>query len=369
MRITFVLESFGGGGKERRCLQLIQGLNKRGYNDIQVIIINNDIAYNALYETNISLHIIDRKNKGLNIIQTIQLIYQLLKGFNPDVVQVWGFLAAFIMNILRFFISFKYVGAYVANCNKPSFLSINRFIVFVNSLLADCVVGNSVAGIKAYGIPNKKAKVIYNGFNEERYNSLDVNKNEIKKQLAIEDDYIVSMFARVDENKDHQTFIKAAKLVLKKRKDVLFLIVGEGPNLLQIQSLISEKEKKHFQFLGFRTDVENIMNITDISILCTNPKKHKEGISNAIMESLAFGIPVLATNDGGTPEIVESGLNGFLVNAFDSDQLCEKIHQIVNDVKLQKILSNGAKETVGHKFTLTTMTNHYIELYKMLLKK
>ena len=369
MKITFVLDTFGGGGKERRCLQLIQGLNKRGYNDIQVIIINNDVAYQELYDANIDLHIIDRKNKGLSFLQTSKVLYWLLKNFKPDIVQVWGVFSAFFTNPIRCFMRFKYVGSYVANCNKPDMFSIERLNVFFNIILSNYVVGNSAAGIKAYGVPKRKAKVIFNGFNEERYNNLDFNGIEIRDEMNIKANYIVSMVARLDDNKDHVSFIKAAKLVIEKRTDVLFLIVGNGPNLSQLQSLILENERKFFNFLGFRSDVENILKITDVSVLCTNPKKHKEGVSNAIMETLAFGVPVIATNDGGTPEIVKSGVNGFLIKALESGQLCEKIIQILDDAVLKEKFSKEAKKTIETKFTLRIMTDKYLELYNLLLTK
>ena len=74
MRITYILDSFGGGGKERRCLQLIQGLNRRGINDIQVIIIDNRISYPELYDTTAKIEIIGRKEKGLGQFQTVRIV-------------------------------------------------------------------------------------------------------------------------------------------------------------------------------------------------------------------------------------------------------------------------------------------------------
>ena len=93
MRISYILDTFRGGGKERRCLQVIQGMNRHGVNDIQVIIINNDIAYQELYETTAKIDIIDRKNKGLSQIQTAKVLYSLLKTFHPDIVQAWGLMS------------------------------------------------------------------------------------------------------------------------------------------------------------------------------------------------------------------------------------------------------------------------------------
>ncbi|WP_298488569.1 glycosyltransferase [uncultured Maribacter sp.] len=369
MKITFVLDTFGGGGKERRCLQLLQGLNKQGYTDIQIIIVNNDVAYEELYLVDAQLHIIDRKKRGLNILQTFIILYYLLRKFNSDIVQVWGVFSTFFINPIRCIMRFKYIGSYVANCNKPKKFSIENFNIRLNSLLSNYVIGNSEAGIKAYSIPRRKAKVIYNGFNEERYINNDFNKVKFKEDIGVSSTYVVSMIARLDANKDQETFILAAKEIIRKRKDVTFLIIGGGPNLEYLQTLITEFESLYIYFLGFRSDVENILSITDVSVLCTNPSKHKEGVSNAIMESFAFGVPVIATNDGGTPEIVETDVNGFLIEEHNSQILSERICEILNNEKLKIKLSHAAKSTIKTKFSLNNMTTQYVDMYNLLLDK
>lgn len=111
------------------------------------------------------------------------------------------------------------------------------------------------------------------------------------------------------------------------------------------------------------------MKITNISVLCTNPIKHKEGLSNAILESLAFGVPVIATNDGGTPEILIPGVNGYLIPAFDSKKLSVRILMILNDNAKRELLSVNARNTVLRNFSLESMTNNYIKLYSNLFKQ
>lgn len=368
MKITFVLDAFFAGGKERRCLQLIQGLNDRGYNDIQVIIVNNDIAYPELYDTNISLHIIDRKNKGLNFFQTTKEIYYLINSFDPDIVQVWGLFSSNFTSVISCIKSFKYIGCYVADCNRPKFLSFSKLFVIASSIRSDYIVGNSKAGLDAYNIPHKKRKVIYNGFNEKRLLKVSEPVEIIKGRMNINTKFVVSMVARVDAWKDQMTFINAAKSIIKERNDITFLIVGKGPNADYLKSKISDTESLLINFVGFCDDVENLLNITDVSVLCTNPVKHKEGVSNSILESMAFGVPAIATNDGGSPEIIQDGLNGYLIDAFNFDQLKSKILVILDDVELNKSLSDFAVETARTKFSLSKMVDEYVNMYNTVLK-
>ena len=120
MRITFILESFRRGGKERRCLQLIQGLNKRGYRDIQVIFINNSIEYPELYDTTAKVEVIDRKGKSLSFMETLRSVKRLIKDFDPDIVQAWGEASMLYAGIVRLTRKFAFICANVADCIRKN---------------------------------------------------------------------------------------------------------------------------------------------------------------------------------------------------------------------------------------------------------
>src|SRR5574344_2299449 len=150
MKITFILDSFGGGGKERRCLQLIQGLNNAGYTDIQVIIINNNIAYPELFETTAQICVLDKKNQKTGMLQICKNIFRCIKRYNPDIVQVWSIAASFYVDCIKYFCKFVYLVAYVADADRPKHIKI-FFANIISRCLCKKVIGNSWAGIKAYG--------------------------------------------------------------------------------------------------------------------------------------------------------------------------------------------------------------------------
>lgn len=364
MRISFILDSFGGGGKERRCLQLIQGLNAKGIRDIQFIIVNNDIEYPEIYHTSVSLYVIDRKNKGLSHLNTVKELNRLLNNFKPDIVQVWGLMSAFYVNFLKLKSSFKYFGSYVADCNKPK--GINMITNIICFLFADKIIGNSYAGLKAYKIPFSKQVCIYNGYNEKRLRTLSQSdKIKLKETLRISTPYVVTMVARVDKYKDYESFIKFAYNVRKKRNDVTFISLGKG-DLLDYFKKVSKDYKECVQFMGFRSDVDEIFEITTVSCLLSNSDVHGEGISNSILESMAHGIPVLASNAGGNPEIIENGKNGFLIDGNNIDELTNKLMYLLNNLDIYIDQSKYAKKSVKDKFNLSTKADEYIALYKGL---
>lgn len=368
MRITFVMDSFGGGGKERRCLQLIQGLNNKGNNQIQLIIINNDIAYDELYETDVELTIIDRKNRQLSPLATLKELSSLVKAFNPDVLQVWGVFGAFFTNFIKLTSSFKYIGAYVADCNSPKPLSLSRLIVFINKILADKIIGNSKAGLAAYGVPQNKATLIYNGFNPERLKYATASREDLKREFDIQTKFVIPMVSRHDNDKDYKTFIQAAKRVTESRDDVTFLCVGNFTDSDECMNLVDVTGNNRIRFLGFRTDVESILAMSDLSVLCTNPNQHKEGVSNAILESMVFNVPVIATNDGGTPEIIEPGVNGYLIPPFDADALAQRIDEVLSDFEHYANVFKNVREYALDKFSLQKMIQEYDKVYKSLIE-
>jgi glycosyltransferase involved in cell wall biosynthesis len=360
MRISYILDAFGGGGKERRCLQVIQGLNRQGYNDIQVVIINNDVAYKELYDTTAKIEIIDRKNKGLNQIQTAKALYALLKDFRPDIVQAWGLMSAGVVLLVKPFMKFKFLASYVADCNSPHGLEgiINKFCNHV------CVkiISNSKAGLKAYGTPVSKAVVIYNGFNESRFDN-KIDKAEKKKELGISTQYVVAMVANFWQTKDWQCYIDAAKKNVVGRQDITFLTVGGGPQWDYYNGQISDDERGGIKMLGRRDDIDEIFQTCDLSVLTSN---HGEGVSNSIMESMAWGVPVIATNKGGTPEIIENKVNGRLIDVQTPERVSALITELIDHPDVLAKMGGKALQTVKDKFLLQRMTAEYIELYKRI---
>lgn len=364
MKITFVNDAFGGGGKERRQLRIIQGLNSYGYKDIQIIIINDGIDYPDIKNTTAQIHVINRKSKKLNMFQVYSEIKKCIYDFNPDIIQGWGFLSLFFVNFLRINHKFIYIASHVADCNVLSLQ--NSIINTICNHLADVIIGNSRAGLDVYGTPVKKRLCVYNGI--QPFNSESVDEIAKKRELNIATKYVVSMIARVDIYKDYSAFINVARSIYQKRSDVTFLAVGKGNLLKHYQDSLSSEDRKYIRFLGFRSDINEILQISTLSLLCTNYLLHGEGISNSILESLNVGTPVIATRGGGTPEIIVNGENGYLIDKNCITDFASKISYLLNNTEVYNKMCVNAKECVRKKFALEDRTKDYIMLYERLMK-
>lgn len=360
MRITFILDTFGGGGKERRCLQVIQGLNRVGYNDIQVVIINDKVAYKELYETTAQILILDRKKKGLNQLQTAKLLFKVLKPFQPDVVQAWGMMSAGIVLLVKPFMKYTFLVSYVADADVPT--GTNAYINRICNVVCNKIVSNSKAGFKAYNTPSSKAVLIYNGFNERRFENV-VDKKIKREELDVSTKYVVAMVAAFWQTKDWQCYIDTAKMIIRQRQDITFLAVGKGPQWDFFNNQIDEGERKLIKMLGRRDDVDEIYQACDLTVLTSF---HGEGVSNSIMESMAWGVPVIATNNGGTPEIIEDNVNGVLINKQTPSEVGTLITSLLDQPDTLAQMGKNANNTIQERFLLHRMTDDYLELYKKL---
>ncbi|MBF0234977.1 MAG: glycosyltransferase family 4 protein, partial [Desulfamplus sp.] len=120
---------------------------------------------------------------------------------------------------------------------------------------------------------------------------------------------MVGMVASFSNKKDHKTFVDAAHRVLEKRKDITFILIGDGDFFDEIKNRIRPEFQDNFRMPGTQKRIMNIVNIFDIGVLAT----YTEGISNAVMEYMALKKPVIVTDCGGNKELVEDHHTGFLV--------------------------------------------------------
>lgn len=353
MKILFVLDSLQGGGFERRMSQLIKGLtNKTG--DLEVSIVFPEGARvdyeDILTKTKVSYY------------KTQREFNQIVGSIKPDIVHSCSPYKSLALNLLKIKYRFKLIVGFIADANRPPLLSKRNIGFSLSYPLADAIISNSMAGLIAYRCPLKKSHVIYNGFEPSRLD-IDISQDLVRDQQQFK--YIINMTGRIGEDKDFKAFIDIADR-LKDRKEILFYAVGKGKYEDIIKEYCDSKKLHNVRFLGFRSDVINIFKVSYISLLLSTVGKHKEGVSNSIMESMATGTPVIATNDGGSPEIIKDGSNGFLIDNNNLDMICDKIEFLLNDCESYKAFSKEAEKTIRDRFLLSTMVDNYIDLYRKL---
>jgi glycosyltransferase involved in cell wall biosynthesis len=141
------------------------------------------------------------------------------------------------------------------------------------------------------------------------------------------------------------------------------LAIGNGPQWDFYKNQIMDDESKYIKMIGSLDDVDEIFQVCDLSVLTSN---HGEGVSNSIMESMAWRVPVIATNNGGTPEIIEDRVNGRLIDDQTSERVSSFITELIDHPDVLEKMSEKAFQTVKDNFSLQRMTVEYIELYQKI---
>jgi glycosyltransferase involved in cell wall biosynthesis len=359
MKILFFIESLRAGGKERRILELLKGLKRYPDIELELVITRKDIHYQEFYTLEIPLHVIERKFLKKDPLVFFKF-YRLVKKLRPDIIHAWGNMVA-VYSVP----AVKRLGIPLLN-NQITDATPNQKPLGKNWAFraSSRIIANTRAGLHAYHAPMEKSGVIYNGFNFSRLENLRPSE-EVKEELKIKTRFTVAMVATISPYKDYATFIKAAQSILGKRRDVTFLCVGEGDSTA-LGSLISAENKPHIIFTGKRNHVESIMNVCDAGVLVTDVRNHAEGISNALLEFMALGKPVIATNAGGSVELIEEGKTGYLIDAFSDAQLRDRLLNLLGDDGLRAQLGQAARTRVEQHFSIDSMVSSFYNEYRAL---
>lgn len=370
MRILFFIDGLYAGGKERRLTELMKGLNSISEISFEIVVMNDKVHYQQVFDLNTKVHYLIRKTK--KDLSVFQKFYRLCKSYRPDIVHCWDSMTAVIAVPICKLLNIILVNGMVVDTPvKQNIFNKHWFRAKLTFPFSSIIVGNSKAGLIAYGAPPRKSSCIYNGIDLNRFKNLESSDILFNEVLGGRQDsvFIVGMIAAFEPRKDHKTFLKAALTLLNSNESFRFILVGDGINFLSIKNSVPPKFSDKIIFLGKRTNIESIINLFDVGVLLTNSKVHGEGISNSIIEYMASEKPAIATRGGGTDEVIINAENGYLINSDDSNQLVQFILKLANNKKLLMQLGTKSYETIISKFDLKIMTKNYIKLYQQVYQE
>ena len=359
MKIVTVIDILEGGGKERRLIELFKGFDRVGGIQSNLIVLSDRIGYDEINKVNTRVHIVERKSPKDPTV--FIRLYEIFKSLSPDIVQCWDLLSASFAIMPAKLLALKFVNASISHApNRIKPFSKNWVRSKLTFAISDAIVANSKAGLMSYGVTSEKAIFIHNGFDTNRIERLKP-ENIVREELQIETPNVVGMVGAFRNKKDYETFFGAARIILDNRDDVTFIGLGGGEKLSHYQK-IHEKYGNRVLLPGRVKDVESIVNTFNIGVLST----FTEGISNAIMEYMALAKPVVATDGGGTKELMVDGKTGFLVALKSVPDLAERIQQLLNNPTKSKEMGRAGRERILAEFNLEKMTRGYLKLYRDL---
>lgn len=248
--------------------------------------------------------------------------------------------------------------------------------------LADCTVVNAETIRRRLlddGWPGDRVVVIPNGVDTDRFRRRSAPSG-IRHELGLPaDGPIVGVLARLAPCKGLEFFLDAARIVADRFPDVRFLVIGDqevlgngavraGGSYRKELELRAERLglKDRVVFAGFRLDVPEVLAELAVSVL---PSVTGEGLPNSVLESMAAGLPVVATSSGGTSEAVVDGQTGFLVPPRDAAALARAIVPLIAVPALRSHMGAAGRRRIAEHFSLDRMAREMQALYARLIEQ
>jgi glycosyltransferase involved in cell wall biosynthesis len=256
-------------------------------------------------------------------------------------------------------------GRHYPDVRRPKRILANPILSLLTEYINAISAATRKALIEYENFPGDRIDVVYNGIDDIQFKLEGHDKLRQEVHLP-ENGYILGTVARLDAIKNQKMMIKALKRLHDDFPEACLLIVGDGPERRSLEEFAARQQvSSRVVFTGFREDAYLFYRIMDVLLLTS----FSEGTSMTLLEAMAHGIPCVATDVGGNPEIVIDGKTGFLVPSEDDQTLAERISLLAKDQDLRKRMGNAGRDRFEAQFTVTKMVRAYQAMYEDRLPK
>ena len=363
-KIIFISPDINSGGAENILFNVAKTKSR---NDILLISLK-DIGYygSILRKKGYKIYALNMKKNFFVIFKILYLLILIIR-FKPKVVHTWlyhanliGGIAAKLVGVNKIYWTIHHDFEY-----RNLFMMLEmKILIFLSYIIPDKIIYGSNPVKKNHvlnGYFKEKSIVIENGVSTIKFREIPDLRDSIRKDLNITKDcLLLGNIARYNPLKDHETLLKALKILKIKGLNFKCILIGQGLSNKNTELKIRvEKyglEDKVILF-GKTYQINNILNAFDINILTS--KKECSPIS--LIESMATGVPCISTNVGNAIELI--GDSGWIVNISDHKSIAKLITNINLDKNILKIKSNIARKRVEDFYPLEKMINKYNKLY------
>lgn len=354
MKVIQVMPEFALAGAEIMCENLVYGLQQQGVEVIIVSFYDYHSAITDRLEKNGIRIIYLNKKPGFDF-SLYKKLYMLFKTEKPDIIHTHRYVtryaipSAICAKVKRkvhtiHTIAEKECGKAFRKLNKIFFKRANVIPVALSGVIQETIA-------QEYKIDKDKIPVIFNG--------VDLSKCKPKKNYTINKKIRILHIGRFCEVKNHKGLVQAFEIFHRKYPNSILQLIGDGELREEIQALVNEVGlSENVEFLGLQDKVYEYLCEADIFTL---PSLY-EGIPMTIIEAMATGLPIVATNVGGIPDMLVDGESALLTET-DSKKIADAFLALANDECLrEKLGTKGKTESV--KFSSEVMARKYLRIYE-----
>lgn len=352
-RILLFTRVMGSGGTETVIIQLTQLYREAGC--FVCVCAADGPGMDKLRQQNVPVYVIpDMQSKDpVTMAKILSTVAGIIRSQKIDVVHTHHRMAAFYARLLRPMHKFLFLNNIHNTFEDKRSLTRFAFQKACNIAVGQAVMDNMV---KDYGLSEKVIRVIYNAVKAPVVSD---TPDPLLDQLRRQGKFLVGNVGRVDTQKGFEYYIAAAKLCKQKALPIAFLIVGDGTRREEMEQLVkAEGLSDTVYFLGYRTDVANVIAQTDLMVLSSL----WEGFPLTPIEVFSVKKTIVATDVPGTMEIVKDGENGLIVPMKDAAALAEGVERLYKDPALRLRLEENARKTYENIFSYEIFCNHYLRL-------
>ncbi len=373
IRVCIVISNLEYGGAQRQVVELANNMD-RGRFDVHVCSLSEYVPLSdALHERDTCLRVVRKMFKF--DITVISRLARLLHKLGADVVHGFLFDAEIAARLAG-----RLAGTpIIVGSERNTDYSLKRRQLIAYRLTRGCVdltIANSQAGAtfnaRVLGQDASKYRVVHNGVNTRRFSPGD--GNAVRVELGIQrDEQVVGMFASFKRQKNHPLLLAAAKLVLKDFPRTRFLLVGEelykgmhgsDEYKQKVDSMIGELGLRERCVLpGNRDDVERLYRACDVTVL---PSLF-EGTPNVALESMASGVPVVATDVADNSYVIPDTGVGYVVPLGDEAAMAERICRLLGNRIERKEMGIRARKWVEQEFSTARLAEKTAAVYEAAL--
>jgi glycosyltransferase involved in cell wall biosynthesis len=366
--VLYPITDLARDGAQHQLLELVRGLDKKRFRPVVLTLRSGGPMEKEFKETP-GVHLISLERKGRYDLSCLWDILTIIRRLKADVIQPFLTPATFfaLLPALLCGTPVRIVTERASAGRTNTRLGYGLYLKMEDMLsrFADYAIANSRAGEKFLiqrGIAPDRVKVIYNGVNLDRLMTRNEETSRIRLRMNVPPGgKVIGMMARMFPQKRYDIFLRAAAIISAGMPDTRFAVLGDGPLRPGLENLSNELGiGPKVTFFGEQREVGPYISAFDVAVLLSEA----EGCSNSILEAMASGKPVVATDVGGNPELVSHGETGFLVPPGDVQAVAKAVFKLINDPTTANVMGQRGRDAVLARFSLNSMVRRYEAVYE-----
>ena len=350
-KVMVVIPALGSGGGERLAVSLIANMNREKIHTKLIVLYPYENTENARFAKEQGIETVYlNKHQGVDF-SVVNKLKKEIHKFKPDIIQTHLYVVAYVLLAAPLKVKKYHTVHNIAEKEAFGFRRMINRIAFKFGNFTPIAISPYCAKTieRLYGIRLENIPCIMNGVDTDKYSIAPIQHEGT----------VFINVGRLQMQKNQALLIRAFAQVKEKEKNTKLIIVGEGELRRELEEIIEKYDLKNYvSMLGQCNNVQERLNASDVFVQSSD----YEGLPISGLEAMACGLPIISTKAGGTVDIVKNGINGFLVDVGDEDELAQKMIFLAQNKNIREKMGEESRRIV-EMFDIEKCTQKYQALY------